>query len=140
MNKKIIVIVVIAECILAILLISFLGKAIESYIKTVYSEDVYFVTKEGEKIPDDTTLEIKLSDADISYQLYWVVETKRTTKKEVTFVSNKPEEVIVDKTGLVTFLIETDAIITVSTMDGSEKSDSITVVPVRDIDADVDID
>ena len=140
MNKKIIVIVVIVECILAILLISFLGKAIETIMKNVYSEDVYFTDADGEKIADEVVIEFTLSDTNRDYQLFWVVESKRTTNKDVIFSSNK-EGVVVDETGKVTFLDDvSDVIITVKTLDGSEKSDSITIVCLRDMgNIDVDI-
>ena len=55
------------------------------------------------------------------------------------FVSSKPESVIIDQTGIVTFLEETDVVITIRAMDGSGKSDSITLIPVRDTESDADI-
>ncbi len=139
MNKKLVILAVLLECILAVLLVSFFGKAIEDARKDVLCEDIYFVTETGEKIDDDVGIEVELSDTKLSYKLYWKIIAKNTTKKEVEFVSSKPESVIIDQTGIVTFLEETDVVITIRAMDGSGKSDSITLIPVRDTESDADI-
>jgi uncharacterized protein YjdB len=75
-------------------------------------------------------IEYELTDADISYQLYWVMETEKTSNKEVVFESSDPM-VKVSPLGLVTFLEETDVIITIRAIDGSGRTDSITLVPKR---------
>lgn len=139
MNKKLVILAVLLECILAVLLVSFFGKAIEDARKDVLCEDIYFVTETGEKIDDDVGIEVELSDTKLSYKLYWKIIAKNTTKKEVEFVSSKPESVIIDQTGIVTFLEETDVVITIRATDGSGKSDSITLIPVRDTESDADI-
>ncbi len=139
MNKKLVILAVLLECILAVLLVSFFGKAIEDARKDVLCEDIYFVTETGEKIDDDVGIEVELSDTKLSYKLYWEIIAKNTTKKEVEFVSSKPESVIIDQTGIVTFLEETDVVITIRATDGSGKSDSITLIPVRDTESDADI-
>ena len=139
MNKKLVILAVLLECLLAVLLVSFFGKAIEDARKDVLCEDIYFVTETGEKIDDDVGIEVELSDTKLSYKLYWKIIAKNTTKKEVEFVSSKPESVIIDQTGIVTFLEETDVVITIRATDGSGKSDSITLIPVRDTESDADI-
>ncbi len=138
MNKKIVVIVVIVECILAILLVSFLGKAIENATKDVYCKEIYFTNKNGEKLNADSIM-IELTDTNMNYQLYWQVEPNNTTNKNVEFISSKPDSVIVDATGLVTFFEVTDVTITIRSTDGSNKSDTITLVPKRNVGGDVDI-
>src|SRR5574344_940598 len=119
MNKKIVVIVVIVECVLAVLLVSFLGKAIENYRTDVLTKDIYFTNEAGEKIADGAALEVELSDSDISYRLYWVAVDDRVTEKSVEFSSSKPDKVTVDNTGLVTFFVETDVEITIKATYGS---------------------
>lgn len=61
MNKKVMILIVVIECVLAILLIAVLGKAMESYNKEVKAREIYFVTmttdvrvilKEGETEAD----------------------------------------------------------------------------------------
>ncbi len=138
MNKKIVVIVVIVECVLAILLVSFLGKAIESAMKDVYCKEVCFTNENGEKLNGDPIM-IELTDSNMSYQLYWRVEAKNTTKKEVEFISSKPDTVIVDATGIVTFFDVTDVTVTIRSTDGSNKSDTVTLIPKRNAGGDVDI-
>ena len=44
MNKKIVILVVVVECILAILLISVMGLAIESYFNEVNAQEISFTT------------------------------------------------------------------------------------------------
>ncbi len=139
MNKKLVILAVLLECILAVLIVSFFGKAIEDARKDVLCEDIYFVDEAGVKIEDNVGLEVELSDTQLSYRLYWQIVAKNTTNKEVEFLSSKPESVIIDQTGIVTFLEETDVVITIRVLDGSGKNDSITLIPVRDTESDVEI-
>ena len=128
MNKKVVFLVVLLECILAVFIVSVFGHAIEDSRKQILCEDIYFVNESGEKIPDGTMMEFKLTDSNISYQLYWVMETDKTSNKEVVFESSNPL-VKVNSLGLVTFLDEVSVVITVRAIDGSGKTDSITLVP-----------
>ncbi|MBO5736456.1 MAG: hypothetical protein J6S04_01485 [Clostridia bacterium] len=130
MNKKVVFLVVLLECILAVFLVSVFGHAIEDSRRQILCQDIYFVTESGEKIEDGEMIEYKLTDANISYQLYWVMETEKTSNKEVVFESSDPM-VKVNNLGLVTFLEETDVIITIRAIDGSGRTDSITLVPKR---------
>ena len=130
MNKKVVFLVVLLECILAIFIISVFGHAIEDARRQILCQDLYFVTETGEKVEDGEMIEYKLTDSNISYQLYWVMETGETSNKEVEFESSDPM-VKVNSLGLVTFLEETDVIITIRAIDGSGRTDSITLVPIR---------
>jgi hypothetical protein len=130
MNKKVVFLVVLLECILAVFIVSIFGHAIEDARKQILCRDIYFVTESGEKIEDGEMIEYKLTDSNISYQLYWVMETKETSNKEVVFESSDPM-VKVNSEGLITFLEETDVVITIRAIDGSGKTDSITLVPKR---------
>ena len=130
MNKKIVFLVVVLECILAIFIVSVFGHAIESSRDQVLCKDIYFVTADGEKIEDDM-IEYTLEGSVISYQLYWVMETSETSNKEVMFESSDPENVKVSPLGKVTFLKQVDVVITIKAVDGSERMDSITLVPKR---------
>ena len=130
MNKKVVFLVVLLECILAIFIISVFGHAIEDARRQILCQDLYFVTETGEKVEDGEMIEYKLTDSNISYQLYWVMETGETSNKEVEFESSDPM-VKVNSLGLVTFLEETDVVITIRAIDGSGRTDSITLVPIR---------
>ena len=128
MNKKVIFLVVILECILAIFLVSILGIAIEDARAEKLCKDIYFVDENGEKIPDGVVIEYDPDD--VCYQLHWVLVAEDTTQKEVEFVSNN-ENVLVDRTtGLVTFReVGASAEITIMAKDGSMKTDTIILVP-----------
>ena len=129
MNKKIVVLAVFLECILAVLIVSFFGKMIEDLRDTILCEEVYFTYETGEKIEDDTLVEVALSPSNRAYQLHWKIDPENTSNKEVEFISSKPDLVVVDNTGLVTFFVDVDILITVRVLDGSGKTDSITLVP-----------
>ena len=129
MNKKIVFLVVVIECILAIFVVSFFGKAIEDARAEKLCKDIYFVDENGEKIPDGVDIEYSFEGSTISYQLHWVLVSEDTTQKEVEFISNN-DLVIVTNTGLVTFLdTEAFAEITIMAKDGSGKVDTITLLP-----------
>lgn len=140
MNKKIVFLVVILECILAIFLVSFFGKAIEDARAERLCKEIYFVDENGEKIPDGVSIEYEFEGSVISYQLSWVLVAEDTTQKEVEFISNS-EFVIVSNTGLVTFLdTSASADITVMAKDGSGKKDVITLMPKLKGGGNVDFD
>ena len=128
MNKKVVFLVVLLECILAVFLVSIFGHAIEDERRQILCEEIYFVDEHGEKIEDGEMLEYSLVGSDINYQLYWVMETDKTSNKEVTFESSNPL-VKVNSEGLVMFIEEVPVVITIRAVDGSGKSDSITLVP-----------
>ena len=130
MNKKVVFLVVLLECILAVFLVSIFGHAIEDARRQILCEEIYFTDENGEKIEDGEMIEIALTDTNISYQLYWVMITGKTSNREVVFESDNPS-VKVNSVGLVTFLDETAVVITVRTIDGSGKTDSITLIPKR---------
>ena len=130
MNKKVVFLVVLLECILAVFLVSIFGHAIEDARRQILCEEIYFTDENGEKIEDGEMIEIALTDTNISYQLYWVMITGKTSNREVVFESDNPS-VKVNSVGLVTFLDEPAVTITIRTIDGSGKTDSITFIPKR---------
>ena len=128
MNKKVVFLVVLLECILAIFIVSIFGHAIEDSRRQILCQDIYFVDANGEKIEDGEMIEYELLGSDINYQLYWVMETDKTSNKEVIFESSNTL-VKVNSEGLVMFIEEVPVVITVRAVDGSGKSDSVTLVP-----------
>ena len=52
MNKKLVILIVLVECILAVLIVSFFGKVIEETRRDVLCQDIYFVDENGIKIED----------------------------------------------------------------------------------------
>ena len=130
MNKKIVFLVVLLECILAVFIVSFFGHAITDSRKEILCQDIYFVNELGEKYEDGEMIEVTLSDKNMSHPLKWVMETEKASNKEVAFESSNPL-VIVSALGNVTFIEEVDVVITIRALDGSGKTDSITLVPKR---------
>ena len=130
MNKKVVFLVVLLECILAVFLVSIFGHALEDARRQILCEEIYFVDEHGEKIEDGEMIEFTLTDTNISYQLHWIMITGKTSNREVVFESDNPM-VKVNSVGLVTFLDDVAAVITVRTIDGSGKTDSITLIPKR---------
>ena len=138
MNKKIVIIVVLVECVLAVLLISFFGQAIYNSSNKIECNEIYFCTEDGVKYEDDFVIEVELSDTQMSYKLFVAIAPKNATNKKLEFISSK-EGVIVDESGEVTFLTETPVIITVKTLDGSNKMDTIRLVPKRKSDGPTEV-
>lgn len=137
MNKKVVVLAVFLECILAVLLVSFFGKMIEDLRDSILCEEICFTYETGEKIEDGTLLKVSLSPTKRSYQLHWTIDPSNASNKEVEFISSKPEYVVIDETGLVTFFVDVDVIVTVRTLDGSGRTDSITLVPAFNTDVEI---
>ena len=131
MNKKVAFLFVLLECILAVFIVSFFGHAIEDSRRQILCQDIYFTYASGEKIEDGKMIEYTLSDTTIEYQLYYKMETDKTSNRDVVFESSEPDKVFVDNLGKVIFFEETDVVITVRATDGSLKMDSITLVPKR---------
>ena len=139
MSKKIVFLIVLIECILAVLLIGVFGGAIFSAINKKPVTDLYFTDKDGVKIEDNINLEVELTDSNIDVQLYWVVIPDDASEQKVSFTSSKPDVAIVSESGLVTFFEDESVTITVQALDGSNKTDTIIIVPTRHVGGNVDI-
>lgn len=139
MNKKIVILIVIVECIAAVLLVSFWGKMIESLHPVVVTTAVYITDSDGNRYENEATIYVELSDSVRSYQLYWEVAPSDASNKAVEFFiddgdedpSNDNSEVIVSENGLVTFFVDRTIMIVVRTKDGSEQRATIILSPVR---------
>jgi hypothetical protein len=146
MNKKVVFLVVILECILAVFIVSFFGKAIEDARAKNLCQEIYFVDANGEKIPDGENIEVVFEGSSISYKLYWEIIAPDATEKEVEFISNN-DLVKLSLYGkeknciLVTFVDkEASAEITILAKDGSGKKDVITLMPEMKDGGDIDFD
>lgn len=157
MNKKIVILVVIVECILAVLLVAIVGKAIETHFSEIMPDEIYITTHDGvvltsgqKYIEKDNKVEnisnelivIEVSRWDRGYQLNWVVKPNNTSDKSVTFLADPEKdeyEVSVNETGLVYFEGETNATVTISTKNG--KTITVLLMPRQEQKTgDVDID
>lgn len=157
MNKKIVILVVIVECILAVLLVAIVGKAIEASYTERMAEEIYVTTHDGivlaagdkyiekenkvEKI-DSQLIVIEVTRWDRGYQLNWLIKPDNTSDKSVSFIAESEKEtyeVSVNEAGFVYFEGETNATITLSTKNG--KTITILLVPrTKQKTGDVEID
>ncbi len=144
MNKKVVVLIVFLECILAVLLVSFFGKVIEETRRDVLCQEIYFVDEDGMKIEDDMPIIIKFDDETpiIRYKLQWKIVAENTTDKTVN-VEIDGEGVAYDpgREELVLYVdgFESPVDVTVRVMDGSEKTDTITLIPVKEGGGNIEI-
>ncbi len=130
MNKKVVIIITLVECILAVLLISIFGQAIYSvHIKDV--AEIHFVDENGRRYEDDEIVEITLTDDKLTYQLNWVVLPEDAANKGVTFTLSR-DIAIVSGTGVITFFDEGSVTIIMSTNDGRRITDSLMIVATFD--------
>ena len=136
MNKKIVILIVIVECVLSVLLIGVIGLAIESAHTEVECQEIYFTTAEGVRLENGDILEVDRPDK--GYQLYYEIVPDNTSDQAVTFTSGKPEKVMVNELGYVSFIEDTDVNITVSSKNG--KTTTITLVPKRSTHGTVELD
>ena len=136
MNKKVMILIVVIECVLSILLIAVIGKAIESYYKEVEAQEIYFTTAEGEillpgmlyKEKEGTTetidsdrIIIEVARPDRGYQLHWLIIAEETSDRSVIFnarAQDKNVEVTVDENGFVHFEDDVVVTVTISTKNG----------------------
>ncbi len=126
MNKKIVFIITLIECVLAVLFISVFGQAIFS-ITNKDVEEIYFTYENGDKIEDNKIITVEITDTIRNYRLFWKVEPEDAHNPTVEFSVNRPDAVSVSASGRVSFRKEGTVIITIYTTDGSNKSDSITI-------------
>ena len=138
MNKRVVFIIVLIECVLAVLLISIFGQAIFNAVNTVVVQEVYFTYADGTKIEDGKTLSVELSDSKMDYQLYWEILPDNASNQKVTFTASKPDKVEVNAAGVVTFYDEVSVTIIIHTEDGNHY-DEIVLIPVDNSSGDVDI-
>ena len=145
MNKKVMILIVVIECVLAILLIAVLGMAIETYFNATEAEAIYFTTADGtvlekgmlykEKEGTVTQVEnenifIEVARPDRGYQLHWLIIADNTSDKSVTFLVKAQDpnvEVSVDENGFVFFGDDTNVTVTISTKNG--RTASVLLIP-----------
>ena len=145
MNKKVMILIVVIECVLSILLIAVVGKAIETYFNETEAQEIYFTTADGAVLEGGTlyrekdgTIEsidsdrivIEVARPDRGYQLHWQIIAENTTDRSVKFSakSQDPDIVVsVDENGFVFFEEDTNATITISTKNG--RTASVLLIP-----------
>ena len=128
MNKKTLILVVLVECILAIVLISIFGKAIESLYQKTLCTEIYFVDDNGNRIEEDALIVVDINDSNLDYQLKWVVVPDDASNKDVAFTASPSKYAVIDEYGKITFLQENVSItVVISTTDGSGKQATLRI-------------
>ena len=139
------ILIVILECVLSILLIAVIGKAIETFFQETEAQEIYFTTADGvvlepstlykEKEGTTETIEsdqiiIEVARPDRGYQLHWLIIADNTSDRTVRFnaISQNPDvEVTVDENGFVHFEDDVVATVTISTKNG--RTATVLLVP-----------
>lgn len=121
MSKKMIILIQLAVCVIAIIVISLYGRNPENWRDFNYCESLYFLVDDS-RVPRG--YEIELENDTETYQLIWFVGPENATIKTVRFLSYN-ENVLVDENGLVTFLSDEGATIYIYTTDNSLLSSEI---------------
>jgi len=136
MNKKVMILIVVIECVLSILLIAILGMAIESFNNVTEAEEIWFTTPDGEILRPGTLYKekegtissieservvIEVDRMEWGYQLHWQIIAENTSDKSVTFNARSQDpkvEVWVDENGFVHFDDDVNVTVTIGTKNG----------------------
>lgn len=130
--KKSVIILIGIIYILGIVLVNMFGLQIAEYQSKVYiqtiqfTNDDIFIQNDGEK--DIKKVNLRLSET-TEYQLEWEYTPVDATEIDVMFTYDESKGIgTVDENGLVTLKRKGVLIVYIRTVDGSSKSDSITLV------------
>ena len=136
MNKKVMILIVVIECVLSILLIAILGMAIESFNNVTEAEEIWFTTPDGEILRPGTLYKekegtissieservvIEVDRMEWGYQLHWQIIAENTSDQSVTFNARSQDpkvEVWVDENGFVHFDDDVNVTVTIGTKNG----------------------
>ena len=130
--KKSVIILIGIIYILGIVLVNSFGLQVAEYQSKVYVDSIQF-TNDGIEIQDNGNEKMKKVNVYMSenptYQLEWEYTPDDATETDVVFTCDKNSTVgTVDEKGLVTFNKKGILIVYIRTVDGSSKSDSITII------------
>ncbi|MFA5561966.1 MAG: hypothetical protein WDA00_04930 [Eubacteriales bacterium] len=129
MSKKVVIVVVLVECVFAVLLVSLLGLMVESINPREVVTELYFTDENGTRYAEGISVEVDLS-ASLDVQLYWRLLSETATNQEVSFVSDVIDgSVVVSDTGVVTFYKIKPVAVTVRAMDGSGITATLILAP-----------
>lgn len=131
--KKSVIVLIGVIYVLAIAVVSFFGLQIETFNETIYVSSIEIIN-EDIKIADDGTKYVIIDYVDdpanpTSYQLEWRVYPDDATRKIVEFNYDETRTFVeVNEFGTVIFNRKGSITVYITSTDGNEKSDSITVI------------
>ena len=141
MNKKIVILIVFVECILAIFLVGIWGFAVEAKYAKIVCTDIWFEDANGVRYENGKTIEVEMElneEGEATYQLFHGIGPENISNDAVKYTTNKPDKVVVSKTGVATFYALVPVEITVTAADGSGKYATIRIVPKENKDVIID--
>lgn len=131
--KKSVIVLIGVIYILAIVVVSFFGLKIQTFNETIYTTKIEY-TNSDIKIADDGSkyVVIKYVEDELnptSYQLEWRVYPDDASRKIVKFTINENEkDGYVNDFGTVIFNKKGAIIVYITTTDGTNKMDSLTII------------
>lgn len=131
--KKSVIVLIGVIYILAVAVVSFFGLQIDTFNETIYVSKVEIIN-ENIKIADDGSKYVVIHFEDdpnnpTSYQLEWRVYPDDATRKVVEFNYDRTRDFVeVNEFGTVIFNRKGSITVYITSTDGNEKSDSITVI------------
>lgn len=141
MNKKVVILIVFIECVLAIFLVGIWGLAVDARYAKIVCTDIWFEDANGVRYEAGKTIEVELAlneAGEATYQLYYGLGPEDITDKNVKFTTNKPDKVVVSKDAVVSFYALVPVEITITAADGSGKFATIRIVPKEEKDVIID--
>ena len=141
MNKKIVILIVFVECILAIFLVGIWGFAVEAKYAKIVCTDIWFEDANGVRYDNGKTIEVEMElneEGEATYQLHYGMGPDDVTNRDVKFTTNKPDKVVVSKDSVVSFYALVPVEITVTAADGSGRYATIRIVPKENKDVIID--
>lgn len=128
MKKSVIVLIGIIY-IMAIVTVSFFGLKIGEFDSTTYVTCVEFTNRNIEKLKNGDKIIYVTYSENATFQLEWEVTPDNATHKEVNLIYDNSTKVgSVDDNGLVTINSKGVLKITISSVDGSAKKDTLKLI------------
>ena len=131
--KKSVIVLIGVIYVLAIAIVSFFGLQIETFNETIYVSNIEIIN-EDIKFATDGSKYVIINFEDnpnnpTSYQLEWRVYPDDATRKIVEFSYDKTRTFVeVNEFGTVIFNRKGSITVYITSTDGNEKSDSITII------------
>ncbi len=127
--KKSVIILIGIIYIMAIVTVSFFGLKIGEFDSTTYVTNVEFTNSNIEKLKNGDKIIYVTYSENATFQLEWEVTPNDATHKEVNIIYDSATTVgSVDQNGLVTINSKGVLKITISSVDGSAKKDSLKLI------------
>ena len=127
--KKSVIILIGIIYIMAIVTVSFLGLKIGEFDATTYVTNVQFTNADIEQLKNGDKIIYVTYSENLTFQLEWEVTPEEATHGEVNVIYDTSSTVgSVDENGLVTIYSRGVLKVTISSVDGSAKKDTLKLI------------